>query len=430
MSQEPNRIIVGAQWGDEGKGKLVDRLASRADVVVRYQGGANAGHTLVVEGRKTVLHLVPSGILHGDKLNVIGPGCVVDPVALLHELDGLAAVGINPTPDHLLIARQAHVILSMHQHLDRAREAAAGDAKIGTTGRGIGPAYEDLVARRGIRFGDFFDPAYLRARVEFSLQEKNVLLTSLGMSALSVDEVLAPAELAFERLRPFIGDAGAVVSKAHRDGRVLLFEGAQGTMLDVLHGTYPFVTSSSTIAAGALTSLGLGPKVVHEIIGVSKAYTTRVGSGPFPTEMVGVEAEWGERLRQAGREFGATTGRPRRCGWLDVPALRYSARINGLDSIALMKTDVLQGLGPLKLCVAYTFRGQTFDELPMTPEALVEASPVYETFEGFDADITGCRRFRDLPASVQRYVEAVEARVGIPITFLSVGPGRDENVDR
>ena len=425
METQPGLVIVGAQWGDEGKGKLVDLYAQQAEAVVRYQGGTNAGHTLVVNGVKTVLHLIPSGILHPGKRCLIGNGCVVDPVALVAEIDELIAAGVEVNPQRLGISRAAPAILDVHKQLDRARESAAGEGKIGTTGRGIGPAYEDAVSRHGVRLGDLADPGRLRHRVQGLLFEKNVLLAAYGQPTLTVEDILAPIEAVRLRLLPFLGDVGAELAARQRAGERVLFEGAQGAMLDVWHGTYPFVTSSSTVAANAAVGTGLGPQSIGRILGVTKAYATRVGSGPFPTEL---HDATGERLREVGREFGATTGRPRRCGWLDLPALRYAARINGLTSLAMMKLDVLRGFHPLRVCTAYTWRGETWTEMPTAPEAWSELVPVYEDFPGFDEDIRSSRTAGDLPGAAWAFVEQVSARMGLPIELVSVGPGRDENV--
>lgn len=426
MADTRGLVIIGAQWGDEGKGKLVDLYADRADAVVRYQGGTNAGHTLVVGGVKTVLHLIPSGILHPGRRCLIATGCVVDPVALVAEMDELAHAGVAVTPDRLGVSGAAPMILDVHKRLDRAREGAAGAGKIGTTGRGIGPAYEDAVARRSVRFGDLAEPERLVSRVEAMLFEKNALLTAYGEAPVTRDEVLAPLVALRERLAPYIADVGPELARRRASGQKVLFEGAQGALLDVWHGTYPFVTSSSTIAANAAVSCGLGADAIGEVLGVTKAYATRVGAGPFPTEL---DDALGEHIRTVGREFGATTGRPRRCGWLDLPALRYAARINGITRLAITKLDVLRGLDPIRVCTAYEWRGTVCPEMPSEPASWTEARPVYEDLPGFDADLRGCRRPEDLPRTARQFVARISNWTRLPVEIVSVGPGRDENVD-
>jgi len=418
-------VVIGAQWGDEGKGKLVDLFAAEADAVVRYQGGTNAGHTLVVEGRKTVLHLIPSGILHPGKRCVIGSGCVVDPVALAAEMDELAAAGVDVGPDRLLISHAAPAILEVHKRLDRARESSAGDEKIGTTGRGIGPAYEDAVSRAAVRMGDLRDPDRLRARIEALLFEKNVLLRAHGQPEFTTECILEALEPVRARLLPFLGDAGALLTSLNEAGGRILFEGAQGALLDVWHGTYPYVTSSSTVAANAAVGVGVGPQVITDVLGVTKAYATRVGSGPFTTEL---NDSIGEHLRRVGREFGATTGRPRRCGWLDLPALRYAIRINGITRLAVTKLDVLRGVDPIKICTHYRWRGRTYDVMPTDAASWAELEPVYESLPGFSEELANARTPEDLPPAARRFLSFVEARTGRPIELVSVGPGRNENV--
>lgn len=418
----PNVVIVGTQWGDEGKGKVVDVLATKMDCVARFQGGNNAGHTLVVKGDQIVLHLLPSGILWPDCTCVIGNGVVVDPRVLLSELERLKERGHHVSPEKLIISRNAHVILPYHVALDAAREVARGDDAIGTTNRGIGPTYEDKVARRGVVIADLLEETRLRARLQETLAEKNRMLTEwYGLQALDLEELLEEYLALGARIRPFVGD---VVSRLHRiqaAGGSLLFEGAQGTFLDVDHGTYPYVTSSNTVAGAACAGTGVGPTAIDEVVGIVKAYTTRVGSGEFPTEDL---TDLGERLRRVGGEFGATTGRPRRCGWFDAPLLRHAARLNGLTRIALTKLDVLSGLEEIPVCIGYEGYGDEF------PIALSEAVPVYEQVPGWEEDISGCRRMEDLPEACKAYVRRIEELVGVPVELVSVGPGREETILR
>jgi adenylosuccinate synthase len=415
-------VVVGAQWGDEGKGKIVDHFAADADWVVRYQGGANAGHTLVVDGVKTVLHLVPSGVLHPRARCAIGAGCVVDPVELVRELDGLVAAGVEVDGDRLLISPRTHLVLSVHRRLDVAREAAAGRDAIGTTGRGLGPAYEDAVGRRGVRVIDLADPAGLRRRVEGLLVERNALLVALGATPSTVGEILDELAAVGERVLALMGPVGVRVDEAIRGGAHVVFEGAQGALLDVLHGTYPFVTSSATTAAGAASGAGVGPGAIGEVLGVTKAYCTRVGAGPFPSELTGTI---GETLRAVGQEFGATTGRPRRCGWLDAVALRATRRLCGLTALALTKLDVLSGLDTLQIATGYRLDGEVLVDFPADAATLARVEVEYARLPGWTEDLSGVRAWADLPAAAQRYVEAIEALVEVPVRLISVGPGRD-----
>ncbi len=422
----PNIVVVGAQWGDEGKGKVVDLYARDADAVVRFQGGNNAGHTLVVEGEKIILHLIPSGILHPDTVCCIGNGVVVDPVVLLDEIEGLRARGRWPGEEQLVISPAAHVILPCHRALDLAREARAGRHQIGTTGRGIGPCYEDKASRMGIRIADLLDPASLASRVEALLDEKNALLRHHGAEPLDpaavTDELLA----AGERLRPFVGDVAGRVHAWTRQGSRVLLEGAQGTFLDLDHGTYPFVTSSNTTAGAACTGTGLPPRDIHGVIGITKAYVTRVGRGPFPTELTD---ELGDRLRERGGEFGSTTGRPRRCGWLDLVGLRTACRLSGLTGLAVTKLDVLQGLPEVRVCTRYRLDGQIVDFVPPRAEDLERCEPVYETLPGWSEPIAGCRTLDDLPADARRFLDFVADATGCPVVLASVGPGREQTVE-
>lgn len=429
----PNVVVIGAQWGDEGKGKVVDLLTEHAKVVVRFQGGNNAGHTLVVGGQKTVLHLIPSGILHEGKTCVIGNGTVIDPAVLVTEIDALVKRGVLRSEGHLLISGNAHVILPWHKQLDLLREKARGGSPIGTTGRGIGPAYEDKVARRGIRLRDLLHPERLKRRIEERLPaahaELEVLARSAGLEApvFAVQAVVDEFTRLGDQLRPYLADCSLFLHEQIRKGEKILFEGAQGTLLDVDHGTYPFVTSSNCVAGNASVGSGLGPTAIDKVMGISKAYTTRVGGGPFPTEL---KDELGERLRQIGAEFGTTTGRSRRCGWLDAVVLRYAVRTNGLWGIALTKLDVLSGFAELKLCVAYELDGQRVEELPHDYEDLERVVPIYETLQGWTESLAGVRAFEDLPEAARRYVHRVEEVSGVPVVCVSVGADRGETILR
>lgn len=422
----PNVVVVGAQWGDEGKGKIVDLLTQYADVVVRFQGGNNAGHTLVVGGEKTVLHLIPAGILHPGKACVIGNGVVLDPEVFVFEVDRLKAKGALPDDAQLAVSLDAHVIMPWHKAIDIAREKSLGQGKIGTTGRGIGPTYEDKVARRGLRVRDILDEGRLARKVHERLPQAKDELTRLG-TVPDLDEgaiVARTAELG-RRISRYAADVSIWLTRALKEGRSLLFEGAQGTMLDVDHGTYPFVTSSNTVAGNAVVGCGLGPTAVDYVLGISKAYSTRVGSGPYPTEL---KDDTGERLRKVGGEYGATTGRPRRTGWLDVLALRFAARVNGLDGIALTKLDVLTGFHPLKIGVGYRVDGKLLDEMPSDPEVLDRCEAVYEELKGWDEPLEEVRTLKELPANARRYVQRVEELVGVRVMGFSVGADRGATV--
>jgi len=421
-------IAVGAQWGDEGKGKLVDWLAPRADLVVRFHGGNNAGHTLVVDGHKTVLHVVPAGVLHPGTVNLIGPGVVVDPDILLGELDALAARGVLRDPSRVRVSGRAHVIFEWHRALDQAREEAARGRAIGTTGRGIGPAYEDKVSRRGIRVADLLDPPSLAEAIARLAEQKNFELTEYyKWEAVDVRAVTERALEWGRRLEPYVDHTERTLERALRAGKNVLFEGAQGNFLDIDHGTYPYVTSSNCVAGAVCAGAGIGPTRIDRVLGITKAYTTRVGGGPFPTELLG---ESGELLRQRGAEFGATTGRPRRCGWLDVVMLREAAMVSGYTALAVNKLDVLSSTGEIRIATAYRIDGKVTEEFPMTLGEVARAEPIYETHEGWDEDLTGCRRFSDLPAAARCYVERVEELVGVPIELISIGPNRDETIAR
>lgn len=423
-----NIVIIGAQWGDEGKGKIVDMLSAESDLIVRFQGGNNAGHTIKVDGKETILHLIPSGILHEGKTCLIGNGVVLDPEVFLKEVDALSAKGIDVSPARLGISPKTHLILPYHKVIDQAREAKRAGKKIGTTGRGIGPCYEDKVARIGVRAGDLAQPDLLREKVRFALLEKNVLLKELyKFDPVDENSVLDPLLAQAARLTPYLTDVSAAIADAQAKGQVVLFEGAQGIHLDIDHGTYPFVTSSNTVASSAAAGSGTGPHALHRIVGIVKAYSTRVGSGPFPTEL---EDDTGSYLRAQGHEFGATTGRPRRCGWLDAVVLRETVRLNSLTEIALTKLDVLQGLPALQICVAYELDGKRLDYMPQGEGELARVRPVYEELPGFEQDISGCTSFEQLPESVRRYVERIEELAGVRISMVSVGPDRRATIVR
>jgi len=418
-------IVVGAQWGDEGKGKVVDLLSERAQMVVRYGGGANAGHTLVIGGHKLVTHLVPSGVLHRHVRCVLGDGMVIDPRVLLDEIAACRARGLLGE-DQLLVSSRAHIILPYHHWLEAAREERIG--AIGTTRRGIGPAYESKAGRRGVRVADLGRPARLRELVDQNLEEIAPVLAHWGRPVPGrpeIDALVADAERAGQELGPMVGDAGRAVDAAIRAGHNVLFEGAQGTLLDIDHGTYPFVTSSSTIAGGACTGAGVAPTRIDRVVGISKAYCTRVGGGPFPTEMAPADAEaW----RAAGQEFGATTGRPRRCGWLDAAGLRLAVRVNGLDGIALTKLDVVGGRGRVRVCVGYRLDGAPLDEPPLDGEDLARTEPDFIEVDGWDEAIGQARRLEDLPAAARTYIATIERLVGAPMWLISVGAERDETI--
>lgn len=415
-------VVVGAQWGDEGKGKIVDLYTQHADMVVRYAGGANAGHTLVVGGKKTVLHLIPSGVLHPGSQIVLAQGTVVDPKVLVREIE-LLAESCNLSPERLVISDRAHIVLPHHMQMDALGERT-GNA-IGTTKRGIGPAYQDKAARRGVRMGDLMNEARFREKVAANLEAWQPIAKAHGETLPSVDEIASVYLPLAERLRPFVGNAARVVQEAVRAKKNILMEGAQGTLLDVDHGTYPYVTSSSAVAGGAAIGAGIGPTAIDKVIGITKAYATRVGEGPFPSEMHGPE---GEALRKAGQEYGATTGRPRRCGDLDLPALRYAVRVNGLSALAMTKLDVLSGLPSVRLCVAYELDGERLDEPPTDASDVARVKPIYEVFEGWHGDMTQARSIEDLPASARKYIAYIEREVECPITLVSVGPDREQTI--
>jgi adenylosuccinate synthase len=417
-------VLVGAQWGDEGKGKATDLLGSRVDYCVRYQGGNNAGHTVVIGEKKFALHLLPSGILTPEVTPVIGNGVVIDVAVLFEEIDGLEAQGIDTS--RLLISANAHLITPYHVTLDKVTERFLGNSKIGTTGRGIGPSYADKISRLGIRVQDLFDEKILRAKIEGSLLSKNqVLVKVFNRRAVTVDEVVENLMEHAERLRPYVADTSLLLNRALDENKVVLLEGGQGTLLDVDHGTYPFVTSSNPTAGGACAGSGIGPTKITGVVGILKAYTTRVGSGPFPTELLD---EDGEKLRTIGGERGVTTGRPRRCGWFDAPIARYATRINGLTDIFLTKLDVLTGWEKIPVCVAYDIDGTRSEELPMTQTEFHHAKPIYEMLPGWSEDISGAKTMDDLPANARSYIKFLEDASGAPISAVGVGQDRDATI--
>jgi adenylosuccinate synthase len=416
----PATIVVGAQWGDEGKGKIANLLAREADMVVRYQGGNNAGHTIVIGNETFALSLIPSGVIYPEVVPVIGNGCVVDPAVLLDEMDALRKRGVDPS--RLRLSGNAHLIMPYHRTLDALRERFLGRQRIGTTKRGIGPAYQDKFSRLGIRAQDLFDPKIFRDKVEVVLKEKNRILTKV-FNHLPID----PGEIVDEylgygaRLLPHVADTSLLIWEAIRAGKNVIFEGAQGVLLDIDHGTYPFVTSSNPVAGGALTGAGVGPRDIDRVLGICKAYISRVGSGPFPTEL---HDEVGEQMVQIGGEYGTVTGRRRRCGWLDAVALRYSVRVSGITELALMKLDVLSAFATLRIAIGYSSLGERYDEFPRQQRVLYNCSPIYEDLPGWQTDITGVRSLADLPKTARAYVERVEQLGGAPVTIVSVGPDR------
>jgi adenylosuccinate synthase len=420
----PALVLLGAQWGDEGKGKATDLLGDRVDYVVRYQGGNNAGHTVVIGDQKYALHLLPSGILSKNCVPVIGNGVVIDPAVLLEEIKGLNERGIDTSK--LLISLNAHLITPYHRTIDKVTERFLGKAKIGTTGRGIGPAYADKINRIGIRVQDLFDPSILRQKLEAALRDKNqVLIKVFNRNGINVDDVLAEYLNYAEILRPYVADTALLLNKALDSGKIILLEGSQGTLLDVDHGTYPYVTSSNPTAGGACTGSGIGPTKIDRVIGILKAYTTRVGSGPFPTELFD---EDGEALRRVGGEVGVTTGRNRRCGWFDAPIARYATRVNGLTDFFLTKLDVLSGWEKIPVCVAYEVDGKRVEEVPASQTDFHHAKPIYEFLDGWKEDISGCKKFEELPINAQKYVKYLEQLSGAPMSAIGVGPGRDQTI--
>jgi adenylosuccinate synthase len=420
-----NVVIVGTQWGDEGKGKIVDLLAEHADIVVRFQGGNNAGHTMVIGDEQFICHLIPSGILQ-KKLCLIGNGVVVDPEVLIEEIDNLSNRGVDVASDKLKISDRAHLIMPYHKQIDHARETFKGDKKIGTTGRGIGPAYEDKATRRGIRFVDLLDPEGFREKVSTILDEKNFYLKHyLSAETLEGSSIIEQYEAYAQRLAPHVTNISIVIDGAIKEGRAILFEGAQGTHLDIDHGTYPFVTSSNTLAGNACCGAGIGPGAVTDVIGIVKAYTTRVGKGTFPSEL---SDEIGDRIQKTGAEFGATTGRRRRCGWLDTVLLKNSVRLNGLTGLTVTKLDVLGGLDSLKICTAYDYKGKILNDFPARLKVLGDCKPVYETLPGWSEDISAISDMQDLPQNVKHYLSRIEELTETPIHIVSVGAERTQTI--
>ncbi len=420
-------VVIGAQWGDEGKGKLIDVLAGKADMVVRFQGGSNAGHTLVVNGKKIVLHLIPSGILHADKMCLIAAGVVVDIFGITQEIKKLKEGGFQISPSQLLISDNATALLPYHKVLDQCREKALSDGKIGTTGKGIGPAYEDRAARRALVMSDLFDAKTLLSKLEFVLQEKNVLLTKMyDQPEIKAKDIYDQIQTVIEDLRPYrTADVSLLVSQKMKMGKRVLFEGAQGTLLDIHHGTYPFVTSSSTLAGSGAISAGVGPQHLSKIVGVFKAYCTRVGSGPFPSEL---HDDVGVKIQKDGNEFGSTTGRPRRCGWLDLVALKYAIRLNGVNSLAMMKLDVLSTHEKIGVCTGYKLNGEILTEFPTATDLVTRAEPVFEYLTGWQQDLTQIKSVKDLPRPAIEFIDYVSRHAGCPIDVVSVGPDREQTL--
>ena len=424
-AQMANVVVVGAQWGDEGKGKIVDWLSERADIVVRFQGGHNAGHTLVIGGTTYKLSLLPSGVVRPGKVGVIGNGVVVDPWALIAEIDRLREQGVAVSGESLRIAENATLILPLHRELDQMREEAAGAGKIGTTGRGIGPAYEDKVGRRSIRAQDLKNLGTLGPKVDRILAHNNALRRGLGKAELDKDQIIAELSEIAPKILPYIDVTWDLLDRERKAGKRILFEGAQGALLDIDHGTYPFVTSSNTVAAQAATGSGVGPRAVGYVLGIAKAYTTRVGSGPFPTELFD---DVGQLIGEKGHEFGTVTGRARRCGWFDAVLVRQTIKVAGIDGIALTKLDVLDGFKELKICVGYDLDGERIDRLPAGQNAQERVKPIWETFEGWSQSTCGARSWAELPAQAVKYVRRIEELIGCPVTLLSTSPERDDTI--
>ncbi len=420
-----NVVVIGSQWCDEGKGKVVDWLSERADVVVRFQGGHNAGHTLVVDGVTYKLSLLPSGIVRPNKLSIIGNGVVIDPFALFSEIEAVGKLGVKVTPDNLRIAENAPLILPIHSMVDKNAENKRGSAKIGTTGRGIGPAYEDKIARRAIRVCDLADVDHLREKLESLLAYHNTILQAGGLQPVSIDEILKPLLEVAPKILPFSTPVWLLLHQLKREGKRILFEGAQGALLDVDHGTYPYVTSSNTLAGTATIGSGVGINAIGYVLGITKAYTTRVGSGPFPTEL---DDEIGQTLGRVGHEFGTVTGRPRRCGWFDATLVRQTARIAGITGIALTKLDVLDGFKKIKICIGYTHNGKLYDYLPASSKIQAEIQPVYEEMDGWSESTHGKQSWADLPAQAIKYIRRIEELIECPVALLSTSPKREDTI--
>ena len=419
----PNIVIVGAQWGDEGKGKVVDFLSEKADVIARYQGGNNAGHTVVINNEKFILHLIPSGILRKGKTCIIGNGVVVDPASLIEEIEKLKGRGVK-VDKNLLLSKNAHLIMPYHMAIDRESERCRGNKNIGTTGRGIGPAYADKMARRGIKVVDLLHPSTFRERLSVNLPDINFLLEKrYRVSGFKIEDIYRVYMGYAKKLAAHIADTDIIINEMISQKRNVLFEGAQGTLLDIDHGTYPYVTSSNSIAGGACTGLGIGPTKISQVLGIAKAYTTRVGSGPFPTEM---KDALGEEIREKGGEYGATTGRPRRCGWLDIVVLRHAARINGLTGVAITKLDVLDGIKTLKICTSYKHKGKTYKEFPKEIGIIEGCTPLYEEVKGWSASTVGITDFGKLPHAAKAYIRKIQSLLGVEIQLISTGQKRDE----
>ncbi len=418
-------VVVGTQWGDEGKGKIVDYLTENAEIVARFQGGNNAGHTIVINNKKYIVHLLPSGIFRKHTRCVIGNGVVIDPEVLMEEIKTFNAAGIEITPEKLSISPKAHVIMPYHKLLDNGREKRAGKKKIGTTGRGIGPCYEDKAGRKGFRIVELLNPSHLKEKLKEVLEEKNYLLNFYGLPSLSFEEVYEKCHNFGEFIKPYLKDVSEILIKARSEGRNILFEGAQGTFLDIDHGTYPYVTSSNTVAGNACCGTGVGPSFIDCVLGVVKAYTTRVGGGPFPTEL---KDETGDKLREIGGEFGATTGRPRRCGWLDLVVVKTAVKLNGINQIALTKLDVLSNFETIKVCVGYKLNGKILEKVPESLEEFYQVKPVYKELKGWRKDITQFSSFEDYPREAKDYVRFIEDFLEVPVSLISSGPERESLV--
>ncbi|MBA3769466.1 MAG: adenylosuccinate synthase [Blastocatellia bacterium] len=421
-------VIIGAQWGDEGKGKVVDLLADRFDIVSRYQGGHNAGHSVYVQDKAFVLRLLPSGIIHEDKICVLGNGMVIDPTAFFEEVDQISEKGISVTPERLKVSSRAHLIMPYHRALDHTSEERLGNEKIGTTLRGIGPAYEDKAGRRGIRVADALSPELLKLRVERNLEEANRIIALFGQQPLRADEILAEVSPLIERLRPFVTETSHFFAEARKANKKILLEGAQATLLDVDHGTYPYVTSSNPTSGGASVGAGIPPHHITGVLGIVRTYATRVGEGPFPTEMLDDEETMANLIRERGNEYGSVTRRPRRCGWFDAVATRYAAELNGFDSVALTKLDVLDALDEVKICVGYEIEGRRIDTFPAVSKELRAIKPVYESLPGWKSETLGITEFSELPENARRYVEFLSEQIGVEIGLISTGPERDQTI--